>query len=119
MRHPWIDARYILWWAPGCCLQRKSWKIATEYDLFILNGVVVTDTEIREYDVAIKGEKIAKVVARGSLNEVKALKTIDAEGGCQEAWTVMFISKNLYYLGWTRERYFHRTEFRPLPPSVQ
>lgn len=55
--------------------------MATEYDLIILNGVVVTDTEIGEYDIAVKDEKIVKVVARGSLKDVKAAKTIDAKGG--------------------------------------
>lgn len=55
--------------------------MATEYDLLIINGVVVTDTEIQECDVAIKDEKIAKIVPRGGLKHVKATKTIDAEGG--------------------------------------
>lgn len=51
------------------------------YDLIIVNGVVVTDTDIKEYDIAIKDEKIAKIVPRGELKDVKAGKTIDAEGG--------------------------------------
>ncbi|KAH4178314.1 hypothetical protein HBH43_043240 [Parastagonospora nodorum] len=55
--------------------------MATEYDLVIVNGIVVTDTEIQEWDIAIKDEKIANIVSRGGLNDVKAAKTIDAEGG--------------------------------------
>ena len=55
--------------------------MATEFDLVILNGVVVTDTDIAELDIAIKGEKIAKIVPRGQLKDAKAEKTIDAEGG--------------------------------------
>lgn len=55
--------------------------MALEYDLLIVNGVVVTDTEVGEYDIAVKDEKIAKVVKRGELSDVKAAKTIDAEGG--------------------------------------
>jgi dihydropyrimidinase len=53
---------------------------AAEYDLVIINGVVVTDTEIKECDVAVKDERIAKIVARGEL-KVLATKTIDAQGG--------------------------------------
>lgn len=56
-------------------------NMAVEYDLIILNGVVVSDTEVGEYDVAVKNEKIAKVVKRGELKDAKAGKTIDAEGG--------------------------------------
>lgn len=55
--------------------------MATEYDLIIVNGVVVTDTEIKECDIAVKDEKIAKIVPRGGLKDAKASKTIDAEGG--------------------------------------
>lgn len=55
--------------------------MATDYDLIVVNGVVVTDTEIQEWDVAIKDEKIANIVPRGGLKHAKALKTIDAEGG--------------------------------------
>jgi dihydropyrimidinase len=51
-----------------------------EYDLVIINGIVVTDTEIKECDVAVKDEKIAKIVARGEL-KASATKTIDAQGG--------------------------------------
>lgn len=55
--------------------------MAAEFDLIILNGVVVTDTEVGEYDIAVKDEKIAKVVKRGELGDAKAARTIDAEGG--------------------------------------
>ncbi|KAL5450082.1 hypothetical protein PMIN06_006657 [Paraphaeosphaeria minitans] len=55
--------------------------MSAEFDLIIVNGVVVTDTEVGEYDIAVKDEKIAKVVKRGELRGVKATRTIDAEGG--------------------------------------
>jgi dihydropyrimidinase len=55
--------------------------MATDYDLIILNGIVVTDTDIGEYDIAVKDEKIAKVVARGGLKDKKAVRTIDAQDG--------------------------------------
>lgn len=51
------------------------------YDLLILNGIVVTDTEIGEMDIAIKDEKIAEVVPKGMLSEVRARRTIDAKRG--------------------------------------
>lgn len=51
------------------------------YDLIVLNGLVVTDTETRECDIAIKDGKIAKVVPRGDLDGLQAKKTIDARGG--------------------------------------
>jgi dihydropyrimidinase len=55
--------------------------MSATYDIIILNGLVVTDTDVGELDVAIKDEKIAKVVPRGGLKDVKANKIIDAEGG--------------------------------------
>ena len=55
--------------------------MAVNYDLVIVNGVVVTDTDIAELDIAIKGEKIVKMVPKGQLQDANATKTIDAEGG--------------------------------------
>ena len=55
--------------------------MSAEFDLIIVNGVVVTDTEVGEYDIAVKDEKIAKLIKRGQLGDVKATRTIDAEGG--------------------------------------
>ncbi|KAG0650610.1 Dihydropyrimidinase [Hyphodiscus hymeniophilus] len=52
-----------------------------EYDLLVLNGLVVTDNETGEFDIAVKDGKIAEVVPRGSLKAHTASKTIDAEGG--------------------------------------
>lgn len=51
------------------------------FDLLILNGLVVTASDIGHYDIAIKDEKIALLAARGSLAETEAKKVIDAEGG--------------------------------------
>lgn len=52
-----------------------------EYDLIIVNGIVVSEIEVQEWDIAIKDEKISKVVPRGGLKDAKATRTIDAEGG--------------------------------------
>lgn len=51
------------------------------YDLLILNGIVVTDTEIGENDIAIRVEKIIKIVPKGMLSEATAKSMIDAKGG--------------------------------------
>lgn len=51
------------------------------YDIIIINGMVVTDTEVRECDIAVKSEKIVKVAPRGGLKDATTEKTIDAEGG--------------------------------------
>ena len=65
-----------------------------EYDLVILNGTVVTDQEIEEFDIAIKDGKISKVEPRGAWSGVKTKKTIDARGGmvmvcCHSRTTLM------------------------------
>ena len=52
-----------------------------EYDLLVLNGIVITDSSTGEFDIGVKDEKIAKVVRRGDLSGVKARRTIDAQGG--------------------------------------
>jgi hypothetical protein len=52
-----------------------------EFDLLVLNGIVVTDQETRELDIAVKDGKIAKLCPRGSLIGVEAKKSIDAQGG--------------------------------------
>ena len=51
------------------------------FDLLILNGLVVTASDIGHYDIAIKDEKIALLAPKGSLAETQAKKVIDAEGG--------------------------------------
>lgn len=51
-----------------------------EYDLIVLNGVVVTDQETGELDIGIKDGKVAKLAPRGSLSGT-GKKTIDAQGG--------------------------------------
>jgi N-acyl-D-aspartate/D-glutamate deacylase len=52
-----------------------------EYDLIVLNGLVVTDQEAGEFDIAVKDGKVAKIAPRGGLKGEGAKKTIDAEGG--------------------------------------
>ena len=51
------------------------------YDLLVLNGNVVTDTEIGERDIAIKDEKVVQIVPRGMLLGATAKRTLDAKGG--------------------------------------
>ncbi|CAF9928533.1 hypothetical protein IMSHALPRED_007677 [Imshaugia aleurites] len=51
------------------------------YDLLVVNGLVVTASDIGHYDIAIKGEKIALLAPKGSLTEIAAKRVIDAEGG--------------------------------------
>jgi dihydropyrimidinase len=52
-----------------------------EFDLLVLNGLVVTHDKTGELDIAVKDGKIAKVVPSGALGRVKAKKTIDAQRG--------------------------------------
>ena len=52
-----------------------------EFDLFVLNGKVVTVEEVGEFDIAVKDGKIARIVERGGLNGLGAKKSIDAQGG--------------------------------------
>ena len=52
----------------------------TVYDLLVLNGLIITDQETGEFDIAVHHGKIAKIVPRGSLTADNAKKTIDAEG---------------------------------------
>lgn len=52
-----------------------------EFDLVILNGLLVTHQATGELDIAIKDGKVVKVVSRGSLVGAQAKKTIDAQGG--------------------------------------
>lgn len=54
---------------------------AAEYDLVVVNGIVVTHEDIGEQDIAVKNGKIARVVPRGALNNTKAKRIINAEGG--------------------------------------
>ena len=51
------------------------------FDLVVLNGVVVTASDVAEYDIAIKDEKVALLAPKGLLANVKAGRVIDAQGG--------------------------------------
>lgn len=51
------------------------------YDLLVINGLVVTASDIGYYDMAIKDEKIALLAPKGSLAEIAAKRVIDVEGG--------------------------------------
>lgn len=50
------------------------------YDLVFINGIVATDIELGNYDIAIKDETIRKLVPRGTLGSYEAARVIDAEG---------------------------------------
>ncbi|KAM3066896.1 hypothetical protein ACMFMG_007042 [Clarireedia jacksonii] len=55
-----------------------------EYDLVVINGVVVTDQEISELDIAVKDGVIVKLAERGGLGLEgigNAKRTVDAAGG--------------------------------------
>ncbi|KAH6666641.1 hypothetical protein B0J14DRAFT_629755 [Halenospora varia] len=52
-----------------------------EFDLLVVNGLVVTHDETREVDIGVKDGKISKLVLRGGFGEVTAKKVIDAKGG--------------------------------------
>lgn len=52
-----------------------------DYDLLIINGLVVTAADTGYYDIAVKDERIALLAPTGSLGMAKATRTIDAEGG--------------------------------------
>jgi hypothetical protein len=65
----------ILFW-----LQPDYYKM-TEYDLVVLNGLVVTDRETGEFDIGVKNGEIARIAPRGSLEGEKSKRTIDAQGG--------------------------------------
>jgi len=70
----------------------------TEYDLLIINGVVVTDSETKECDVAVKDEKIVAIEPRGSFAGAKATKSIDAEGGYVMVGPDRFSTRHKTYL---------------------
>lgn len=65
------------------------------YDLLIINGFVVTDSEILDVDIAVKGEKIALLAPRGTLAKDVAKKVIDAEGG------YVMVRKSLHRSGYS------------------
>ncbi|RDW67825.1 D-hydantoinase-2 [Coleophoma cylindrospora] len=52
-----------------------------DFDLVVLNGLVVHHDKTEQSDIAVKDGKIAKLVPRGGLNGASATKTIDAQGG--------------------------------------
>lgn len=53
----------------------------SNFDLVIVNGVVVTDQEIGEYDIGIKNGKIARIIPRSNFSYPYATRTVDAKGG--------------------------------------
>lgn len=55
--------------------------MAAEYDLLVLNGLVVTHESTEEFDIAVKDGKIAKLGPRGTFSADSAKKTIDTQGG--------------------------------------
>ena len=51
------------------------------YDLLVINGLVITASDVGHYDIAIKHEKIALLAPKGSLTGSAARRVIDVEGG--------------------------------------
>ena len=64
-----------------------------DYDLLILNGLVVTASDIGHYEIAIKNGKIALLAPAGSLTRARAKCTIDAEGGYVMVQTIQTYNK--------------------------
>jgi formylmethanofuran dehydrogenase subunit A len=52
-----------------------------EYDLLVLNGLVVTDQNTEELDIAVKDEKIVELLPKGGFGDIPVRKIIDARGG--------------------------------------
>ena len=52
-----------------------------EYDLLVVNGLVVTHDNTAELDIGVKDGQIAKLFPRGKLEGSQAKKVIDAHGG--------------------------------------
>ena len=50
------------------------------FDCVVLNGTVVTAADIGQYDIGIRGGKIAMLAPRSSLANALADRIIDAEG---------------------------------------
>ena len=50
-------------------------------DLLVINGLVVTASDVGHYDIAIRHEKIALLAPQGSLTGIAAMRVIDAQGG--------------------------------------
>jgi dihydropyrimidinase len=52
-----------------------------DYDLLVINGLVITASDTAHYDIAVKDGKIALLAPQGSLSRDDARRVIDAEGG--------------------------------------
>ena len=63
-------------------------KAPTKFDCVILNGTVVTATDIGSYDIGIRDGKIQVLATSGSLNEFRAGRVIDAKG----AYVTVYLS---------------------------
>lgn len=51
------------------------------FDLLVINGLVVTASDIANYDIAVKDGKIVLLAPPGVLSKDRAGQVIDAEGG--------------------------------------
>ncbi len=70
------------------------------FDTLVVNGVVVTASDIANYDIAIKDGKIALLAPPGLLDTSKAKKVIDAQGGYVTVSLLLLDRKffqNVYY----------------------
>lgn len=56
------------------------------FDLLVINGLVVTASDIANYDIAIKDGKIVLLAPPGVLDINGAKQVIDAEGGYVMVW---------------------------------
>ena len=62
-----------------------------DYDLLVLNGLVVTASDVGRYEIAIKDERIALLAPAGSMANARAKRIIDAQGG----YVMVHVNPNL------------------------
>lgn len=68
-----------------------------EYDLLVLNGLVVTGEETGEFDIAVSDGKVSEVAPRGSISGNNAKKIIDAQGGLVMVRNHKFVLERIKY----------------------
>jgi formylmethanofuran dehydrogenase subunit A len=66
-----------------------------EFDLLIVNGIVVTDTEIAENAIAVKDGKIVRLISSSEQPYPSADKVIDAQGGYVTVRTALISHESL------------------------
>lgn len=73
-------------------------SLKSKFDCVVLNGTVVTATDVGRYDIGIKNGKIHVLAPAHALANVPASRVIDAEGAYVTVW-------HLPIYGSTRNRF--------------